>query len=111
MRGTVKEWMLGMIPEVQQLQNELSLARTAIETQTRWHRATWEERDAARDEVDFLKAELETLRKTNGMFRSLIAILRDVNRELDERNVHLEQIHGMTPGERFVRSAETEVTA
>lgn len=81
----------------------------------------WTERDAARDQVAVLTAELETLRKTNAMFRSLIGILRDVNRELDERNVYLEKLHGMTPGERLeaiendalVRctKSETEVTA
>jgi hypothetical protein len=59
------------------------------------------ERDAARDQIADLTAELETLRKTNAMFRSLIGILRDVNRELDGRNVYLEQLHGMTPGERL----------
>lgn len=63
--------------------------------------AFWTQRDAARDQVNDLTAELETLRKTSAMFRSLIAILRDCNRELDERNVYLEQLHGMTPGERL----------
>lgn len=63
--------------------------------------AFWTQRAAARDQVADLNAELETLRKTNAMFRSLIGILRDVNRELDERNVYLEKLHGMTPGERL----------
>lgn len=63
--------------------------------------AFWTQRDAARDQVNDLTAELETLRKTNAMFRSLIAILRDCNREMDERNVYLEKLHGMTPGERL----------
>lgn len=59
------------------------------------------DRDAARDQITDLTAELATLRKTNAMFRSLIGILRDVNRELDERNTYLEKLHGMTPGERL----------
>lgn len=35
--------------------------------------------------VDNLNAELETARRTAALHRSLIAILRDVNRDLDER--------------------------
>jgi uncharacterized coiled-coil DUF342 family protein len=77
---------------------ELSRQRDAFRADAR---AFWTQRDAARDQVKDLTAELETLRKTNAMFRSLIAILRDCNRELDERNVYLEQLHGMTPGERL----------
>jgi hypothetical protein len=35
--------------------------------------------------VDNLNSELETARRTAALHRSLIAILRDVNRDLDER--------------------------
>lgn len=63
--------------------------------------AFWTQRDAARDQVVELTAELETLRRTNALHRSLIGILRDVNRNLDERNTFLEQLHGMTPSERL----------
>jgi hypothetical protein len=38
-----------------------------------------------------LEAQLLTARRTAALYRSLIAILRDVNRDLDERNVSLEK--------------------
>lgn len=49
------------------------------------------DRDAARDVASELRDEISRLRKADAMQRSLIAILRDVNRELDERNVSLEK--------------------
>lgn len=49
-----------------------------------------EQRDKAHDRIVRLTAELETLRRTNALHRSLIAILREVNRNLDERNTSLE---------------------
>jgi len=38
-----------------------------------------------------LEAQLVTARRTAALHRSLIAILRDVNRDLDERNASLEK--------------------
>lgn len=93
--------LLGIEDRAAQLRQDLALAMAALERQTRWHGEATVERDAARDQVMDLEAENRTLRKTNGMFRSLIGILRDVNRDLDERNVYLEQLHGMTSGERL----------
>ncbi|MEY3205048.1 MAG: hypothetical protein RLZZ21_1379 [Planctomycetota bacterium] len=84
-----------------ELRRELNTATAALDRQTRWHAEATAERDEARELVVKLEQENITLRKTNGMFRSLIGILRDVNSELDERNVHLEQLHGVTPGERL----------
>jgi len=49
------------------------------------------DRDAARDVASELRDEISRLRKADAIQRSLIAILRDVNRELDERNVSLEK--------------------
>lgn len=83
------------------MQNKLTVAEGALGRQTRWHDEATAERDAARDQVSDLSAENLTLRKTNTLFRSLIGILRDCNRQLDERNVYLEKLHGMTPGERL----------
>ena len=48
-------------------------------------------RDAYRENAQSLAEENSQLRKTIAMQRSLIGILRDVNRELDERNVSLEK--------------------
>lgn len=49
------------------------------------------DRDAARCVASDAQKEIERLRKADAMQRSLIGILRDVNRELDERNVSLEK--------------------
>jgi len=49
------------------------------------------DRDAARCFASDAAQEIERLRKADAMQRSLIGILRDVNRELDERNVSLEK--------------------
>jgi len=49
------------------------------------------DRDAARCVASDAEQEIERLRKSDAMQRSLIGILRDVNRELDERNVSLEK--------------------
>jgi hypothetical protein len=48
-------------------------------------------RDAYRENAQSLAEENSQLRKTIAMQRSLIGILRDVNRDLDERNVSLEK--------------------
>jgi hypothetical protein len=81
--------------------NELALcSQNEREAEARARRF-WRERDAARDQVVELTADLDMTRKTNALLRSLVAILRDCNREMDERNVYLEQLHGMTPGERL----------
>ena len=48
-------------------------------------------RDAYRENAQSLAEEDSQLRKTIALQRSLIGILRDVNRELDERNVSLEK--------------------
>lgn len=48
------------------------------------------DRDAARDVASDLRGEIAGFRQTIALQRSLIVILRDVNRELDERNVSLE---------------------
>lgn len=128
---TLIRWTFGIdvIEAVERANLERDIAQESARMQARWHKtaaeerdaaraesrellrerdaaradahAFWTQRDAARDQVKDLTAELETLRKTNAMFRSLIAILRDCNREMDERNVYLEQLHGMTPGERL----------
>lgn len=124
---TLIRWTFGIdvIEAVERANLELGIAREAIATQQNWHRqaaaerdaaradahAFWTQRDAARDQVHDLTAELKTLRQTNAMFRSLIAILRDCNREMDERNVYLEQLHGMTPGERLERLESAEKDA
>ena len=104
-----------------ELRRDLGTATAALDRQTRWHAEATAERDEARELVVKLEQENLTLRKTNGMFRSLIGILRDVNRELDERNVYLEQLHGQAHGERLAdvendapdrcTKSETEVTA
>jgi len=47
-------------------------------------------RDAYRENAQSLSEENSQLRKTIALQRSLIGILRDVNRDLDERNVRLE---------------------
>jgi hypothetical protein len=82
---------------VARLRKELVNTMRALETRARWHCEAWRERDQARDERDAgraacerLKAELETARRTAALHRSLIAILRDVNRDLDERIIDLE---------------------
>lgn len=49
------------------------------------------DRDAYRDVASELRDEISRLRKADALQRSLIGILRDVNRELDERNVSLEK--------------------
>jgi hypothetical protein len=49
------------------------------------------DRDAARCVASDAEQEIERLRKADAMQRSLIGILRDVNRELDERNASLEK--------------------
>ena len=49
------------------------------------------DRDAARCVASDAQKEIERLRKADAMQRSLIGILRDVNRELDERNASLEK--------------------
>ena len=49
------------------------------------------DRDAARCGASDAQQEIERLRKADAMQRSLIGILRDVNRELDERNASLEK--------------------
>jgi non-homologous end joining protein Ku len=48
-------------------------------------------RDAYRENAQSLAEEDSQLRKTIALQRSLIGILRDVNRELDERNASLEK--------------------
>lgn len=114
---TLIRWTFGIdvIEAVERANRERDFAQESARMQARLHiaaakerdaaradaHAFWTQRDAARDQVNDLTAELETLRKTNAMFRSLIGILRDCNREIDERNVYLEQLHGMTPGERL----------
>lgn len=113
---TLIRWTFGIdvIEAVERAEEDRDIARASAKRMAEWHKTAtrerdaavadakrfWTERDAARDQVADLTAELETLRKTNAMFRSLIGILRDVNRELDERNVCLEKLHGMTPGEK-----------
>lgn len=49
------------------------------------------DRNAYRDNARNLLEENTRLRKTIALQRSLIGILRDVNRDLDERNVSLEK--------------------
>ena len=114
---TLIRWTFGIdvIEAVERANRERDFAQESARMQARLHiaaakerdaaradaHAFWTQRDAARDQVNDLTAELETLQKTNAMFRSLIGILRDCNREMDERNVYLEQLHGMTPGERL----------
>jgi hypothetical protein len=114
---TLIRWTFGIdvIEAVERASRERDFAQESARMQARLHiaaakerdaaradaHAFWTQRDAARDQVNDLTAELETLQKTNAMFRSLIAILRDCNREIDERNVYLEKLHGMTPGERL----------
>lgn len=116
---TLIRWTFGIdvIEAVERANLERDIAQESARMQARWHktaaeerdaaraesrellmerdaaradaRAFWTERDAARDQVNDLTAELETLRKTNAMFRSRIAILRDCNREMDERDSEL----------------------
>ena len=85
---------------VEVLRWHLADAWRAVETKARWHNEAMLERDAARDERDAgraqcerLQAELDTAKKSACLHRALIAILRDVNRDLDERNTYLEQLH------------------
>jgi uncharacterized protein (DUF3084 family) len=82
---------------MERLRHDLGHTMQALNTRVRWHQECWQERDQARDERDAgrvecerLQAELETARKTAHLHRSLIAILREVNRDLDERLVALE---------------------
>lgn len=96
---------------VDALRRELKNATRALATTTAWHKQAWQERDAALDQLEAMKAEceaqgelkmralqwaknlnadLETARRTAALHRSLIAILRDVNRDLDERLNSLE---------------------
>jgi len=49
------------------------------------------DRDAARCVASDAQKEIERLRKADAMQRLLIGVLRDVNRELDERNMSLEK--------------------
>jgi len=81
---TVIRWVFGIdiLERLERLQAELHQAEV--------------DRDAARDVVSDLQAEVARLQKFSTMQRSLIRILRDVNRELDERHA---QIQG-TPEER-----------
>jgi hypothetical protein len=55
----------------------------------------WRERDAARDQVLTLTADLDAMRKTNALLRSLVSILRETNQNLDERLIDIERRHGM----------------
>lgn len=102
---TLIRWTFGIdvIEAVERASRERDFAQESARMQARLHiaaakerdaaradaHAFWTQRDAARDQVNDLTAELETLRKTNAMFRSLIAILRDCNREMDERDSEL----------------------
>ena len=89
MLGKVKA-MWERFTGVSQMRIALAMARSAVEAHTRYHSSAWKERDAARDQVDALTAELITARRTAALHRSLIAILRATNRDLDKRITGLE---------------------
>jgi hypothetical protein len=75
---TVIRWVFGIdvLERLERIQAELHQAEV--------------DRDAAWDIVSDLQGEVARLQKFSTMQRSLIRILRDVNRELDERNWQIE---------------------
>ena len=77
----------GVVDSIQRANEDRDLARASANRMAKWHQKAVCERDEARDQVNRLQAEIETARKTTTLYRSLIGILRDVNRDLDERLV------------------------
>lgn len=89
----LKRLLLGL-SKVERLENELKLTRAALEL-ARKQRDQWQAdcksdwNDRMRVILD-LEAQLQTARRTAALHRSLISILREVNRDLDERLAALE---------------------
>lgn len=77
------------------LRTELSVCRASEREARAASNRFWRERDAARDQVLALTADLDAMRKTNALLRSLVSILRDANQNLDERLIDLEKRHFM----------------
>lgn len=77
------------------LRKELALCSTSEREARAASQRFWRERDAARDQVVTLTADLDAMRKTNALLRSLVSILRETNQNLDERLIDLEKLHSM----------------
>ena len=79
---------LDLLEKLERMQDELHQMEKVCDRLRKDCKDDWDDRMKV---ILDLEAELLTARRTAALHRSLIAILRDVNRDLDERNEILEK--------------------